>query len=75
MSIEQITTPQELEGLRDVGMAVVLTDDGYPAIVWMGEDQAWHSIRAVNEDDGPWENQPAHVRRSLAVNAGIEVTP
>lgn len=67
MTASTITTPDELEALRQqVGTLVVLGDDG-PVIVWMGEDQNWHSVRALTEDD--W----AAGRTALGQPGGIDL--
>lgn len=62
-----ITTPEELTDLQRAGSCAVLTADGEPAILWMGEDQQWHSIRPTTEDE--W-NAGA---RTLAQSAGIDL--
>ena len=65
--MNKITTVEELDALRqEVGHLVVMTDDG-PALVWMGEDQGWHSVRACTEDD--W----AEGERRLGVPADVDL--
>lgn len=62
-----IDTPEALDELQqNAGIVVVLTNEG-PAIVWMGEDECWHSIRALNEDDGPQDYS------ALAISAGVDL--
>lgn len=63
-----IDTPEALAELRhNAGILVVLLDEG-PAIVWMGEDESWHSIRGLNEDDVLPQDLG-----NLAISAGVDL--